>query len=79
MAFAISEGKISQLYKPAGGAFSTIRLTDQIRTLLGLPDGTDSLAPNELVQAILRADVDLLYNGGIGTYIKAAEETHADL
>lgn len=71
------------LISEGGGVFDrqakSIRLTDQIRTLLGLPDGTDSLAPNELVQAILRADVDLLYNGGIGTYIKAAEESHAEV
>ncbi|MBL8336384.1 MAG: NAD-glutamate dehydrogenase [Rhodoferax sp.] len=35
------------------------------------------LTPNELIQAILLAPVDLLYNGGIGTYVKASHETHA--
>jgi glutamate dehydrogenase len=38
----------------------------------------DSLTPNELIGALLRAPVDLLWNGGIGTYVKARSETHAD-
>jgi glutamate dehydrogenase len=38
----------------------------------------DSLPPNELIGALLRAPVDLLWNGGIGTYVKARSETHAD-
>ena len=40
---------------------------------------TSELSPNELIQAILRAPVDLLCNGGIGTYVKASDETHADV
>ena len=39
----------------------------------------DALTPTELVNAILKAPVDLLYNGGIGTYVKAASETHAQV
>ena len=39
----------------------------------------DTLTPTELVTAILKAPVDLLYNGGIGTYVKAASETHAQV
>ncbi|PMX33431.1 hypothetical protein C1Y20_33700, partial [Pseudomonas sp. FW301-21B01] len=35
-----------------------------------------ALAPAELMRAILQAQVDLLYNGGIGTYVKASGETH---
>jgi glutamate dehydrogenase len=38
-----------------------------------------SLTPNELMNAILKAPVDLLWNGGIGTYVKASSETHADV
>jgi glutamate dehydrogenase len=38
----------------------------------------DSLTPNELIGALLRAPVNLLWNGGIGTYVKARSETHAD-
>src|SRR5436190_2124295 len=37
------------------------------------------MTPTELVSAILKAPVDLLYNGGIGTYVKAASETHAEV
>ena len=39
----------------------------------------DALTPTELVNAILKAPVDLLYNGGIGTYVKATSETHAQV
>ena len=39
----------------------------------------DALSPVELIRAILRAPVDLLWNGGIGTYVKASDETHADV
>ncbi len=38
----------------------------------------DRLTPNELMHAMLKAPVDLLWNGGIGTYVKAATESHAD-
>ena len=38
----------------------------------------DSLSPHELMHAILLAPVDLFWNGGIGTYVKAAAESHAD-
>ena len=37
-----------------------------------------SLSPDELISAVLRAPVDLLWNGGIGTYVKAAGQTQAD-
>ena len=39
---------------------------------------TRRCTPNELIRALLRAPVDLLWNGGIGTYVKASRETHAD-
>ena len=38
-----------------------------------------ALTPDELIRAILRAPVDLLWNGGVGTYVKASAETHADV
>ena len=38
-----------------------------------------AVSPAELMRAILPAPVDLLFNGGIGTYVKAATETHADV
>lgn len=51
-----------------------IKLSPQVQELYGLP--RDSVTPSDLIQAMLRAPVDLLWFGGIGTYIKAAEETH---
>ena len=50
----------------------------EIRAALGLDDDITRLSPPELIRAILRAPVDLLWNGGIGTYVKASEETHGD-
>ncbi|MDF5807378.1 NAD-glutamate dehydrogenase [Pseudomonas aeruginosa] len=35
----------------------------------------DRLAPTELIHALLKAPVDLLWNGGIGTYVKSSKET----
>ena len=47
---------------------------------LGIPHGGAgvALAPTSLITAILRAPVDLLWNGGIGTYVKASTESHVD-
>ncbi|HEX4853172.1 NAD-glutamate dehydrogenase [Arenimonas sp.] len=56
----------------------SIAITPQVREALDLPAGTEQLSPNELMNAILKAPVDLLWNGGIGTYVKASSETHAD-
>jgi glutamate dehydrogenase len=39
----------------------------------------DKLAPNELLNALLKAPVDLIWNGGIGTYVKSSNESHADV
>ena len=39
----------------------------------------DKLAPTELISALLKAPVDLLWNGGIGTYVKSSQESHADV
>ena len=46
---------------------------------LGMEDGTTELSPPELIRAILLAPVDLLWNGGIGTYVKASTESHASV
>ncbi|MGO4857780.1 NAD-glutamate dehydrogenase [Arthrobacter sp. 2MCAF14] len=66
------------LISEGGGVHSrrakAIGITEQVRTALGLEPGTVSLPPHALMQAILRAPVDLLYNGGIGTYVKASTE-----
>ena len=68
------------LISKGGGIYSrqakTIRLSNEARKLLDI-DAT-SLKPNELINAILKMPVDLLWNGGIGTYVKASHEGHAD-
>ncbi len=56
----------------------TIPVSAQVRAVLGLDASATSLSPNELLNAILKAPVDLLWNGGIGTYVKASGESHAD-
>ncbi|HEU5036930.1 MAG TPA: NAD-glutamate dehydrogenase [Nocardioides sp.] len=55
-----------------------IPLNDAVRRSLGIDATVDSMTPAELMRAILLAPVDLLWNGGIGTYVKSSEETHAD-
>jgi glutamate dehydrogenase len=71
------------LISPGGGVFprmsKSVAVTPEVRIALGLAEGIDALPPNELIRAVLRAPVDLLYNGGIGTYVKAHTETHADV
>ena len=56
----------------------SIPVSAQARQVLGLDEGVRALTPAELMKAILVAPVDLLWNGGIGTYVKASEETNAD-
>ncbi|MET1020594.1 MAG: NAD-glutamate dehydrogenase, partial [Arthrobacter sp.] len=71
------------LISEGGGVFArqskSIPVSDQVRSALGLPDGTTRLSPPELLRAILLAPADLLYNGGIGTYVKASTETNAEV
>ena len=57
----------------------SIDITPEVRAVLGLADDVTSLKPFELQAHILKAPVDLLWNGGIGTYIKASTETHAQV
>lgn len=70
-----------KLISKGGGIFSrrakSITLTPEIQKLLGTKKA--SLAPNDLIKMILTMPVDLLWNGGIGTYVKAATETHTDV
>jgi glutamate dehydrogenase len=64
-----------------GGVFDrsakAIPLSPEARQALDVEAG--SLSGEELIRKILAAKVDLLYNGGIGTYVKAAGETHAQV
>ncbi|MFC4948910.1 NAD-glutamate dehydrogenase [Pseudonocardia sp. GCM10023141] len=55
-----------------------VPIAPSVRAALGLADGVVKLSPPELMAAILRAPADLLWNGGIGTYVKASDESHAD-
>src|SRR5262249_1394434 len=59
-------------------AAKSVPLSVQARLTRDLDPGTVALSPDELISAILKAPVDLLWNGGIGTYVKASQETHAD-
>ncbi len=71
------------LISPGGGVHSrlakSVEITPEVHACLGLADGVTKLAPVELMHAILAAPVDLLWNGGIGTYVKASTESHADV
>ncbi len=57
----------------------SIQLSSQARHVLGLAGGETSMAPDALISAILGAPVDLLWNGGIGTYVKASNQSNADV
>lgn len=57
----------------------SIALSEQVRQALGINSDVSRLTADELISAILRAPVDLMWNGGIGTYIKASSETHLDV
>ncbi len=69
-----------ELISEGGGVYpraaKSIRLSPQGRAALGIEE--ESLPPTEVIRAILRAPVDLLWNGGIGTLVKASTETDAD-
>jgi glutamate dehydrogenase len=69
------------LLSEGGGVYprtaKSIALSPQAREALGVA-GEAPLTPGELISAVLRAPVDLLWNGGIGTYVKAGSETHAE-
>jgi glutamate dehydrogenase len=71
---------------PGGGVYARadkeVSLSPEARAALGLDVGADDgrpLTPDEVIRAILRAPVELLWNGGIGTYVKASGETDADV
>ena len=68
-----------KLISDGGGVWprsaKSIPLSPPVRAVLGVD--AEALSPAELLKAIVKAPVDLLYNGGIGTYVKSASETHA--
>ncbi|MDD2816603.1 MAG: NAD-glutamate dehydrogenase [Thiotrichaceae bacterium] len=69
------------LISTGGGVFErkskSIALSPEIREVLAIKE--EQLAPADLIRALLRAPVDLLWNGGIGTYVKAHSEHHIDV
>lgn len=72
-----------ELLSPGGGVHSrqakSIPVNAHMRAALGIDEGVTKMTPAELMKAILKAPVDLLWNGGIGTYVKASTESHADV
>ncbi|WP_037575855.1 NAD-glutamate dehydrogenase [Phaeacidiphilus oryzae] len=71
-----------KLISAGGGVFprsaKSIQLTPQMREALGIEAGASRMTPAELMKAILLAPVDLYWNGGIGTYVKASTESQAE-
>ena len=70
------------LISAGGGVYArgakTIPLTPEVKAALSIESDADQMTPADLMNAILKAPVDLLWNGGIGTYVKSSAETHAD-
>lgn len=71
----------TSLISEGGGIFSrhakSIVITDAMKRRFGIT--ASRLTPNELIRSMLRAPVDLVWNGGIGTYVKSVSENHADV
>ncbi len=74
------QGYDPKLLSPGGAVFSRaakeVTLSPEAKTVLGIE--TTAMTPAELINAILKAPVDLLWNGGIGTYVKASYESNED-
>ncbi|EKE87028.1 NAD-glutamate dehydrogenase [Idiomarina xiamenensis] len=70
-----------ELISKGGGVFSraakAIELSPEMKKMLG--SSKKSMTPNELIRACLTMPVDLVWNGGIGTYVKGAKETDSDV
>ena len=65
-------------HTPPPAEISLVRVSPEARIALGIDDEVTSLTPDQLISAILSAPVGLLWNGGIGTYVKASTQSHAD-
>ncbi|GAB3152329.1 NAD-glutamate dehydrogenase [Micromonospora sonneratiae] len=72
-----------KLISEGGGVFprtaKSIPISPQVRDVLGLESDVEQMSPQELMKAILTAPVDLFWNGGIGTYVKASTESNAEV
>ncbi|QTZ92240.1 NAD-glutamate dehydrogenase [Streptomyces auratus] len=73
----------AELLSQGGGihprSAKSIPINAQVRAALGIEAGIKKMTPADLMQAILKAPVDLLWNGGIGTYVKSSAESNADV
>ena len=73
----------ASLISAGGGVYSreqkSIPISPQARAALGIAESVEEMTPPALMKAILKAPADLLFNGGIGTYIKAETESDADV
>ncbi len=73
----------TSLISAGGGVYArdlkAVPVSPQVAAVLGLGEDITELTPPVLIRAILRAPVDLLFNGGIGTYVKAESESDADV
>ncbi|HKE42136.1 MAG TPA: NAD-glutamate dehydrogenase [Casimicrobiaceae bacterium] len=71
----------TKLISAGGGVYprsaKSVAITPEVKAVLGV--SADAMTPTALVNAILKAPVDLMYNGGIGTYVKAQTESHAEV
>lgn len=72
-----------ELISAGGGVYpraaKSVPVSPQVRAVLGLDDDVTQISPQELMKAILTAPVDLFWNGGIGTYVKASTQTNAEV
>ncbi len=72
-----------ELITAGGGVYprtaKSVPVTEEARRALGLDPEVGTMTPTEYIHAILQAPVDLLWNGGIGTYVKGSSESHADV
>ena len=73
----------TDLLSEGGGVYprtaKSVTITPQVREVLGIDEDVTELSPDELIQGVLTSPVDLLWNGGIGTYVKAGFQNHADI
>jgi len=71
----------AELISAGGGVFKrsakSIAISEPMKKAFGIQ--ADKLSPNDLINAMLKAQVDLIWNGGIGTYVKSSQESHADV
>lgn len=71
------------LISKGGGIFlrsaKSIELNQEIRSALGIDPSITSMTPDDLIKSILKSPVDLMWNGGIGTYVKSSLESNEEI